>query len=124
MGKKMGRPTKYTDAMCDIVVDVMSEGGSKMEACVACGIGYDAFLDYKKMYPNFSEAIKRGEALSQRWWEEKGRKNLENPKFNYTGWYMNMKNRFRRSHAPWADKVEHGGDLTLNIIKKGYNSST
>ena len=118
-----GRPTKYKKEFCQIAIDLMREGASKIEVCAGLDIGYDAFLDYQAKHKEFSEAIKKGELLSQAWWEGKGRSGLENRDFNYTGWFMNMKNRFRKSEIPWADKIEHGGDLSISITRKEYKQS-
>jgi len=62
--------------------------------------------------PEFSAIIKKGRSLSEDWWNENGRANLKDKDFNYTGWYMNMKNRFG-----WADKNENknSGDYNINI---------
>lgn len=119
-----GRPTKYKEEFCQKAVEIMEQGASKIEVCAKLDLEYHTFLSYQKKYPEFLQSIKKGEKLSQAWWEKKGRISLENPKFNYTGWFMNMKNRFRKSEEPWADKIEHGGDLNLSINRKEYKEST
>ena len=53
----------------------------------------------------FSETIKKGRAMSARWWEKNGRVNLKDKDFNPTLWYMNMRNRFG-----WKDKTDVTSD--------------
>ena len=116
---KTGRPTKYKPEMCETVVSLMSQGASKYEVCAELNICFDTiseWCDPKSAYfkPDFSDSVKKGLQLSRAWWEKSGRLNLENRDFSYTGWYMNMKNRFG-----WADKqeVDHttGGEKITRI---------
>lgn len=108
-----GRPTKYRPEMCDVVIELMSEGASKFEVAAAINVCIDTISEWQKEEnnPQFSAAIKQGERLSRAWWEKHGRLNLDNKEFNSTLWYMNMKNR----HA-WADKqdVTSGGKPVQN----------
>lgn len=104
-----GRPTKYEPWMCEKIVEIMSQGGAKVEAASAIGVSRDTFNQWEKDADKqeFSDAVKTGEQLSQTWWLSTGRKNLENQKFSAALWYMNMKNRFG-----WTDKTEVNQRIT------------
>jgi hypothetical protein len=112
-----GRPTKYSPDMAGKVDELFSVGASMAEICLELNIGKDAFYDYLEKYPEFSEAKKKGLFKSQGWWEREGRKSLRDKDFNYTGWYMNMKNRFRDD---WNDKqyIEH---KNIDVVVKEFN---
>lgn len=100
---KGGRPDHYEEWMCDKAVELMREGASKTEVAAELGLGSKQMLyDYVKKYPQFQDAIKKGELLSEAWWERHGRQNIVNKEFNSTLWYMNMKNRFK-----WSDRSEN-----------------
>ena len=52
--------------------------------------------------------------FSKGWWMKQGRANLKDKDFNYTGWYMNMKNRFG-----WTDRQDttsNGKELKQTTI--------
>lgn len=104
--KPTGRPSKYSPEMCEAVVEIMRAGASMVEVAACLDISESTLFEWCKTdgdyyIPEFSESVKRGVRLSAAWWERAGRLNLENKDFSFTGWYMNMKNRFG-----WKDKIE------------------
>ena len=97
----------------------MSEGASIVE--VAGLLDIDKATLYRWIDVNseqfnqeFCDTIKRGLSKSQEWWEKKGRTNLENKDFNYTGWYMNMKNRFRDDWQEVNKNVNQNKNTNFN----------
>ncbi len=113
--KKVGRPTKYKPKMCVRAIEMMKEGCSLCDVAADLGVMRSTLYEWKKNNEEFSDAIKKGEELSQAWWERNGRINLENKDFNHGLWFMNMKNRF---HCDWKDKheVTHGGELKVHEL--------
>lgn len=58
-----GRPTKYDPAFCEVVVDTMRRGYSKLAAAGEVGICYSTMRNWMDEHPEFLQAVKLGEAL-------------------------------------------------------------
>lgn len=78
--------------------------------------------------PEFAETIKMGKIISEAWWMKNGRRNLTNKDFNYTGWYMNMKNRFGWADRQSTDFTTQGKPFTgithIEVIHKGDENTS
>lgn len=107
---KGGRPKigidTLPDGWQDDILSLYSEGASDVEIKSLIYSWLGSFSNnlwerWMKEEPMFWETINKGKMLSETWWARSGRKNLQNKDFSYTGWYMNMKNRFG-----WTDKQE------------------
>jgi hypothetical protein len=96
------------------VESMYADGASDVEirAYALGNISDDLWYRLLKEEPEFSRTIKNGRRLCESWWVKNGRTNLDSETFSYTGWYMNMKNRFG-----WADKQQvdnkHSGEVTV-----------
>ena len=121
---KGGRPKAKLDSLPKgwqkAILNLFSEGASQTEVMAWIWEQRGSFSDdlwdrWLKEEPEFSGVIKKGIQLEKAWWERRGREALENKNFSYTGWYMNMKNRFG-----WKDKQEITGkdDTPLTFTVK------
>lgn len=110
--KPRGRPRKHpTDKDCRKVVELMSEGFSKVGIWTELNISRQLFYDWCERDADFYEAVKEGEALSEKWWRDLSREAAlgKIDKFNATAWVFNMKNRFG-----WTDRQEVKSSVSLS----------
>lgn len=111
--RPVGRPTDYTPEMCEKVIPLLKEGASIEEIGLELDVGYSTVYRWMDEHPEFREAIKKGREFSHAWWLKEGRKALRDKDFSYTGWYMNMKNRFG-----WTDKQESNHNVNVTETKQ------
>lgn len=116
----MSRPSKYKEEYKQRVLELMKEGCSISEICLELDICRKTFYNWCEENEEFLHTKKKGEDFSEGWWMKQGRTNLKNKEFSYTGWYMNMKNRFG-----WTDRVDQttkGNALATPQLIKTYES--
>ena len=125
--EKSGRPRvipqKWNEELKKKILDSYKNGGSDIVAIALLDITRETFYrilrsDEANLEPieiNFLDTIKRGNILSQVWWEERGRRGTvgEIDGFNNGAFVYNTKNGFKRDgyNCVWADKQ----DLEQNI---------
>jgi hypothetical protein len=119
---KVGRPKQEVESELwegwyNDVLELYKEGAADVEIKALIYEKKGSFSNnlwerWMEEEPQFWETVKMGKLISEAWWNRKGRKGLENKEFNYTGWYMTMKNRFG-----WADKQEIKQEVTSNQLE-------
>lgn len=119
-----GRPTEdlasLPDGWYNEVLILYKDGASDVEIKALIyewrgSFSNDLWDRWLKDEPEFSETIKTGKLVAEAWWSKTGRKNLENKDFSFTGWYMNMKNRYG-----WKDRQDlttNDNDITMPVVR-------
>ena len=116
-GRPLIKLEDLPDGWENIIINLSKEGASIVELAVALDISRKTLYNLSERDEHFLHTIKKCKRYCEAWWLSKGRTELDNKDFSYTGWYMNMKNRFG-----WADKQENKNDNThTGEIKINYN---
>jgi hypothetical protein len=69
----VGRPTKYSAAICAALLDAASEGYSLEGAAVQCGISWASLRSWKNDIPEFLAVTEEARLLAASWWEKQAR---------------------------------------------------
>jgi len=101
--------------MDDMAEEILSQGHSKTALAAKLGVSRSTLLGWTHKFGTFYEAIERGMAKCQKWWEDKGRDQFKKDGFNNQVYGMIMANRFgyttNRSETRTEAKVQHDGVL-------------
>jgi len=115
---KMGRPPDYNPEYCDMLIEHMGKGYSFASFAGRIKCNQDTLYEWKKKYPDFSEAHKQGLSANLLFWESNGIIISVKGKGNFSAWRYNMANR----HG-WRDSIEVSSpaDSAINVIIKERN---
>lgn len=123
-----GRPTVYSEALCDIAIKEGIKGKTKTQIAVKIGISRATLYDWIDKKTDFSDAIDMATTLAQDYWEniqqakvlgqeqkkEEGKAYFDINKVSERGLEFRLKNSYRKD---WGDnsKVEHTGNMIVNL---------
>lgn len=114
----VGRPSKYKPEYCTEAIEFMRDGYSVTALAGHLGVARSTVFKWAEENAEFSDALKTGQALAAKWWEEKLRHVAEKGEGNATAAIFGVKNR---SNEDWRDKQDHehtgkdGGPISQNI---------
>lgn len=111
MAKPVGRPTKYKQEYCQLLIDHMAQGYSYETFPAIIDVCIKTIYTWETEYKEFLQAKMKAFSLCQKFWEELGVKHILNESWsegkgaggskslNASVWIFNMKNRFK-----WRDR--------------------
>jgi transposase-like protein len=114
-----GRPTKYSAAYCREVISCLSEGHSVTAFAGRIGVARSTVFKWAEETPEFSDALKVGQAKATEYWENILKSVARDGKGNATAAIFGLKNR---AGDDWRDKVDHevagkgGGSIVIERV--------
>lgn len=104
----MARPTSYDPSYCEKAIEFLCEGYSVGALAGEIGVCRATIFNWMNEHPEFLDAVKRGQARSQLWWERRNMAFAESGEGNATAIVFGLKNRARDD---WQDitRNEHSG---------------
>ena len=114
-----GRPSTYDEAYCQEAIEFLKDGYSVAAFAGKIGVAKSTIYEWEKNHPEFSDAIKIGQAGAVYWWETANRKLATTGEGNATACVFGLKNR---ASDEWRDKTEQevSGELTVNKVVREF----
>ena len=111
VGRSVGRPSKYRDEYCQMLVDHMADGASATSFAASIDVSRSTITEWADVHPEFSAALTRGKAKRAAWWAKVARNNAVTGDGSAPITIFGLKNM---GPEDWSDKssVDHttGGE--------------
>ena len=88
-----GRPSDYDPAFCDEAVEFLAQGYSIAAFAGHIGVARSTVYKWVDTHPEFSDAVKVGQAKAVLWWEDRNRALARGEDGNATSIVFGLKNR-------------------------------
>lgn len=113
-----GRPSKYSPAYCNQVIEEMAQGKSLTAFAAEIGVARSTIQEWEKEHPEFSVAVTKGKAKCAAWWEERGR-NIAMSGGGPGAATLAIFGMKNMGADDWQEKqqVDVSGNLAINIVK-------
>lgn len=111
----LGRPSKYDPAYCQQLIDHMADGASVGSFAAQIDVARSTINQWAEQHEDFSEALSRGKAKAQAWWEKIGRGIAKGEDGNATMCIFGMKNM---GGDDWQDMTKRELSGTIETTTK------
>lgn len=125
-----GRPTRYTPAYCNQILELATVGYGKAEIAAELQVDRRTLNAWIKAHPEFREAMRQAKELEYAWWLKTGRNGQFDRNWNAASWTLQMRNRFpdrfldrtkppakeKRKEAHNADRLREDMERKLSRI--------
>ena len=113
---------KYEPWMDEKAIELFRDGESVTSVCCDLDISRETYYQWSKDKDHpFYKIAKRGEKLSQQYWERLGRQGVRGDldKFGGSSWQFVMKNRFRDHYSDQQKQEDNKtlAELLINAIE-------
>jgi transposase len=110
----MARPSKYTPEAVERIVEALEQGATYEAAAAHAGVHYDTLNEWRKEFPEFSEALKGAEAKAELHWLEQIEAAAADGAWQAAAWRLE-----RRYPARWGrrERVERV-DMTTTVRRE------
>jgi hypothetical protein len=100
--KRSGRPSTYSPAYCDQVVEWGKAGKSAAWMASKIGVNVHTLNNWQRAHPEFADAMSLAKTHSQAAWEDFGQAGMSMPGFSAGVWGKSMSCRFPND---WSDRT-------------------